>query len=704
MQTIRCTVEGVTYYNTENDYAVVRAKSERHGESVIIVGTLARFCPGVRLEVDGDYKVDPRYGSQFAATAWREIMPDNLKGLERFLGSGYIKGIGRATAKAIVKHFGKETAYVLENEIERLGEVPGLGKKRLKQVTEGWSEHRAVRDIFIGLQAYGVSSAFASRIFRMYGSDALNAVNDNPYRLADDIDGIGFKTADDIASGMGYGKDDPRRVEAGVLFVLRRFADEGHVFVTDEELVPGASSMLDVDETAVMDAIVALHRRKKVVVDNHAVYLPMYHYAETGAARFLREIINTPCGKNEVLSPERTPEGMVYDKAQLEAIECAVESKAMVLTGGPGTGKTTTVKGIISAFKSRKMKILLAAPTGRAAKRMSEATDMEAKTIHRLLEYSPAGGFGRDRENPLKGDVLIVDESSMIDILLLYSLVKAVPPHMRLIFVGDIDQLPSVGAGNVLRDIISSGVIPVVRLTHIFRQAKSSRIITNAHAINAGQAPDISNGLDTDFFFVRADDDKIADTIVSLVSKRLPGAYKIDAKEIQVLTPMYKGDAGASALNTRLQEVLNPRGNEMRRGDTVFRVGDKVMQIKNNYEKNIFNGDIGYIESVRIEKGDAKLIVGYDSRKVEYSSDDLDELIPAYAITIHKSQGSEFPVIVVPVTMSHYVMLQRNLIYTAITRARRICVLVGDPRALNYAVSNQRISIRNSRLALHLGE
>lgn len=702
METIRCTVEGLTYYNKDNDYAVVRAKSEPHGTSFVAVGTFAAFRPGVRLEIDGEFKVDPRYGSRFVASAWREIMPDNIKGIERFLGSGYIKGIGRATAKAIVKHFGKETAYVLENEMERLDEVPGLGKKRLQQVTEGWREHRAVRDIFIGLQAYGVSSAFASRIFRMYGSDALKAVRDNPYRLADEIDGIGFRTADDIASGMGYGKDDPRRVEAGVLFLLGRFADDGHVFAVEEDLIRDSASMLDVDDGAVLQAIVSLHRRKKVVVEDHAVYLPVYHYAEAGAARCLGEIIATPCAKTKVSSPERTPEGMVYDSAQLEAIERAVDSKAIVLTGGPGTGKTTTVKGIISAFKARKMKILLAAPTGRAAKRMSEATGMEAKTIHRLLEYSPAGGFGRDQENPLEGDVLIVDESSMIDILLLYSLVKAVPPHMRLIFVGDIDQLPSVGAGNVLRDIISSGVIPVVRLTHIFRQAKSSRIITNAHAVNAGRDPDISNGLDTDFFFVRAADDKIADTIVSLVSSRLPGTYDIDPKEIQVLTPMYKGDAGASALNLRLQQVLNPDGVAMRKGDTIMRAGDKVMQIKNNYDKNIFNGDIGYIESVSVPKDEAKLTVRFDSRRVEYSSDDLDELMPAYAITIHKSQGSEFPIIVVPVSMSHYVMLQRNLIYTAITRARRICVLVGDPRALSYAVRNQRISIRNSRLAERL--
>lgn len=704
METIRCTVEGLTYYNSENDYAVVRAKSEPRGNLFVAVGTFARFCPGVRLEIDGEYKTDLRYGIRFEALSWREIMPDNQKGLERFLGSGYIKGIGRATAKAIVRHFGKETVYILENEIERLGEVPGLGKKRLKQICEGWSEHRAVRDIFIGLQSYGVSSAFASKIFRIYGSDALNAVNANPYRLADDIDGIGFKTADDIAYGMGYGKDDPRRVAAGVLFVLRKFADDGHVFASDEELIQSAASMLDVDDGSVAKAIVSLQRSKKVVVDDHAVYLPMYHYAETGAARYLKEIISTLCREGKVSSPERTPEGMVYDSSQLKAIECAVESKVMVLTGGPGTGKTTTVKGIISAFKSRRMKILLAAPTGRAAKRMSEATDMEARTIHRLLEYSPAGGFGRDQENPLEGDVLIVDESSMIDILLLYSLVKAVPSSMRLILVGDIDQLPSVGAGNVLRDIISSEMIPVVRLSHIFRQAKSSRIVTNAHAINAGLNPDITNGLDTDFFFVKANDDAISDTIVSLVCTRLPKAYNIDPKEIQVLTPMYKGEAGASALNTRLQMEVNPQGAEMRKGETVLRVGDKVMQIKNNYDKNIFNGDIGYIESVVKEKDEFKLIVRFDSRKVEYLSNDLDELMLAYAVTIHKSQGSEFPVVVVPVTMSHYVMLQRNLIYTAITRARRICVLVGDVRALSYAVANQRISVRNSRLSLRLKE
>ncbi len=700
METIRCTVEGVTFYNSDNDYAVVRVKTEPHGISHIVVGTLSKFCPGVRLEVEGVFHNDPRYGEQFAASAWREIMPVNVRGIERYLASGYIKGIGRATAKAIVKRFGRDTIDILDNDIDRLAEVPGLGKTRIKAVREGWGARKAEREIFIGLQGYGISSSYASKIYRIYGRDAMSAVKDNPYRLADDIDGIGFKTADAIASGMGYGVNDSRRIGAGVLFTLRRYADDGHVFAPFEALVADTAALLGVAGQEVAEAVTSLAVDKKVVMEDTAVYLPMYWYAERGAARRMLDIIGSRCKPAKLSSPGHAPEGLVYDKVQLEAIDKAVESKVMVLTGGPGTGKTTAVKGIIAAFKARKMKILLAAPTGRAAKRMSEATGMEARTIHRLLEYNPTGGFGRDAENPLDGDALIVDECSMIDILLFYSLLKAVPQHMRVIMVGDIDQLPSVGAGNVLRDVIASGKVPVVRLTHIFRQAMTSRIVTNAHAINAGLQPDLSNGLDSDFFFISVPDTDIAATIVDLVGGRLPGAYHIQAKEIQVLTPMYKGEIGASALNDALRQAVNPRGNELRRGDAVYRVGDKVMQVKNNYDKNIFNGDIGFIDAIDASR--EKLEVRYDNRIVEYTYSELDALMAAYAITIHKSQGSEFPILVIPVTMKHFVMLQRNLIYTAVTRAKQVCVMVGDRRALAYAVDNQRISSRNTRLAKRL--
>ena len=700
MERIRCTVEGVTYFNSENGWSVVRVRTDPDGKRMIATGFMGEPASGICLELEGEYRNDPRYGMQLAVENWQEIMPLSVKGIEAYLASGRIKGIGKASAKAIVKKFGKDTIDILDNDIERIDEVPGLGEKRRAQIKSGWQAHVAMRRVLIGLQGLGISSAYATKIYKEYGGDALEKVNGNPYRLADDIDGIGFKVADDIAAGMGYAKNDPRRIAAGVLFALHKFADDGHVFAPADELARMAASMLGISDNEAADAIADLSADKKLVVEDGAAYLPMYFYAERGVARRLRKLITTPCYAGKASAPERAPEGIVYDTVQQEAIDKALAAKVMVLTGGPGTGKTTTVKGIISSFKSRKMKILLAAPTGRAAKRMSETTGMEASTIHRLLEYSPYGGFTRDEENPLEGDVLILDECPMIDILLFNSLVKAMPPRMRLIMVGDIDQLPSVGAGNVLSDIISSATVSVVRLSRIFRQAQESRIVTNAHAINNGRMPDISNGLKSDFFFIHTDDQDIAPTIVNLVSARLPKTYGLKPTDIQVLTPMYKGDIGASALNAALQQAINPRGDSIRRGETLYRLGDKVMQVKNNYEKNIFNGDIGFI--TLIDDDDDKIRIKFDRREIEYTLSDLDEIMPAYAITIHKSQGSEFPIVVIPVTNRHYVMLQRNLIYTGITRAKQICVLVGNVRALSYAVDRQLICSRNSRLAERL--
>lgn len=700
MEKIRCTVEGVTFYNQENGWVVARVKSDPGNKPFIATGVMGEITPGVCLELEGSYRNDPKYGMQFAVETWREMMPVSVKGIERYLGSGRIRGIGKASAKAIVKCFGKDTIEILDNDIDRLGEVPGLGKKRIAQIKEGWKRHSDMRQALIGLQGYGISSAYAAKIYKEYGADTLENVRSNPYRLAEDISGIGFKIADDIASAMGYSHTDPRRIAAGVLFALAKAAEDGHVFAKYDDLCHLASAMLETGAYEVEEAISCLAADKRVILDNEAVYLPMYYHAEHGAARRLLKLIKAGGTCPKETAPERAPVGMVYDKVQIEAIDRAVKSKVMVLTGGPGTGKTTTVKGIIAALKARKMRILLAAPTGRAAKRMSEATGMEAKTIHRLLEYTPYGGFNRNDDNPLSGDALIIDECSMIDILLFNSLVKAMPEGMRLILVGDTDQLPSVGAGNVLHDIIASGVVPVVRLTHIFRQALESRIVTNAHAINAGHNPDISNGLKSDFFFINTPDEAIPDTIAELVSRRLAKTYNIKASEIQVLTPMHKGEIGAAALNARLQQVLNPHGEYVRRGEVIYRIGDKVMQVKNNYDKNIFNGDIGYIS--HLSDTDDIIRVKYDGREVEYEHSDLDELMPAYAVTIHKSQGSEFPIVVIPVSMKHFVMLQRNLIYTAITRAKQICVLVGDTRALSYAVGNMQIRSRNTALEKRL--
>lgn len=706
---LRCVVEHITYQNQENGWSVMKVKVKGYDNLVTLTGSLLDVPVGSVLLVDGDWRVDPKYGQQFVAQSWTEVMPATLYGIEKYLGSGLVKGIGPAYAKAIVSRFGLETIDVIENDIERLLEVPRLGKKRMEKIRESWEKQKDIKEVMVFLQGHGVSTAFAAKIYRKYEKDSIAKVKENPYQLADDIWGIGFKTADSIASKMGYEKNDPRRCRSGILYTLNELAEDGHVYAEPEQLVEAAVKLLEAEENPVRQALSSMMEAKDVIADNDVIYLPPFYYAENGSAKRLQTLLSDTSLFNSYVAAEPEAEygskngGIVYDEVQQEAIQKALDSKVMVLTGGPGTGKTTTTQGIIAAFKARHMSILLAAPTGRAAKRMTEATGMEAKTIHRLLEYNPMDGYKRNEENPLEGDALIVDECSMIDILLFYNLMKAIPSNMRLILVGDIDQLPSVGAGNVLRDIIDSRQIPVVRLTRIFRQAQSSRIVMNAHAINAGQFPNIRNGLDTDFFFINQEDaDEIVKLIIGLVRDRLPKKYGYPPKEVQVLTPMQRGTVGAGNLNIELQNALNPTGPSLARGGYTFRLGDKVMQIRNNYDKNVFNGDIGYITAVNTNE--RTLTVTFDNRLVEYDITELDEIVLAYAITIHKSQGSEFPVVVMPVTMKHFVMLQRNLIYTGITRAKKICVLVGTTKALAYAIHNQTVSKRNTKLKERLNE
>lgn len=706
---LRCVVEHITYQNQENGWSVMKVKVKGYDNLVTLTGSLLDVPVGSVLLVDGDWRVDPKYGQQFVAQSWTEVMPATIYGIEKYLGSGLIKGIGPVYAKAIVSKFGLETIDVIENDIERLLEVPRLGRKRMEKIRESWEKQKDIKEVMVFLQGHGVSTAFAAKIYRKYEKESIAKVKENPYQLADDIWGIGFKTADGIASKMGYEKNDPRRCRSGILYTLNELAEEGHVFAELEQLVEAAVKLLEADASPVRAALAKMIEAKDVVADNEVIYLPPFYYAENGSAKRLQTLLSTSSLMDASIAAEpeteygTKPGGIIYDEVQQAAIGKALESKVMVLTGGPGTGKTTTTQGIIVAFKSRGMRILLAAPTGRAAKRMTEATGMEAKTIHRLLEYNPMDGYKRNEENPLEGDALIVDECSMIDILLFYNLMKAVPENMRLVLVGDIDQLPSVGAGNVLRDIIDSHKIPVVRLTRIFRQAQSSRIVMNAHAINAGQFPNIKNGLDTDFFFINQEDaDEIVKLIIGLVRDRLSRRYGMPPKEIQVLTPMQRGTVGASNLNIELQNALNPSGPSLARGGYTFRQGDKVMQIRNNYDKNVFNGDIGYITAV--DTNERTLTVTFDSRLVEYDITELDELTLAYAVTIHKSQGSEFPIVVMPVTMKHFVMLQRNLIYTGITRAKKICVLVGTTKALAYAIRNQTVSKRNTLLKERLND
>lgn len=698
---LRCVVERITYQNPENGYSVLKVKVKGYNDLVTLVGNLLEVPVGSVLLCRGEWKVDKRYGSQFVAATWEETMPATVYGIEKYLGSGLVKGIGPRFARAIVQRFGTETIDIIETEIERLYEVPNIGRKRVAKIRESWEKQKDIKNVMLFLQGYGVSTAYAAKIYREYGKESIDKVRENPYRLADDIWGIGFKTADGIAAKMGYGKEDPRRCRSGILYTLGQLSDEGHVYAGEEQLVKTAGQLLEAGETAIRDALAGMLQAEDLILDKDAIYLPPFYHAECGTSRRLRDLAQST-GRSlfdGLFDPSSlTAEtGIEYDEVQLAAIRQAVTSKVMVLTGGPGTGKTTTTQGIIAALKKAGLRVLLAAPTGRAAKRMSEATGMEAKTIHRLLEYNPQDGYKRNDENPLEGDALIVDECSMIDILLMNNLLKAVPVGMRLVFVGDIDQLPSVGAGNVLRDIIDSQRIPVVRLVRIFRQAQKSRIVMNAHTINQGRFPDTSNGRDTDFFFMREDDpERAAETIVRLVKERLPRAYRESPDRIQVLTPMQRGVVGAANLNLLLQQALNPSGPSLNRGGYTYRQGDRVMQQRNNYDKDVFNGDLGYIREVDTEERTLK--VDFDGKWAEYDVTELDELTLAYATTIHKAQGSEYPIVVMPVLMTHFVMLQRNLIYTGITRAKKICVLIGAMKALAYAVRDMSVLKRNTSL------
>lgn len=698
---LRCVIEHITYQNQENGYSVMKVKVKDYSDLVTLVGNLLDVPVGAVLLCDGDWKVDKKYGRQFVCETWEEVMPATVYGIEKYLGSGLVKGIGPKFAHLIVEKFGTETIEIIEDNIERLREVPRIGKRRVEKIRESWEKQKDIKNVMLFLQQYGVSTAYAAKIYRQYGKESIDKVQDNPYRLADDIWGIGFKTADSIASKMGYEKNDLRRCKSGISYTLNELSNEGHVYAVEEQLIETAKKLLEADEEPIRQAVTEMITSEDLIREAEAIYLPPFYHSERGTAKKLLALLQdqTPTlfGLKADIKAIEKVSGIEYDEVQIAAIKQAVRSKVMVLTGGPGTGKTTTTQGIIAAYKTAGMRILLAAPTGRASKRMSEATGMEAKTIHRLLEFNPQDGYKRNDENPLEGDALIVDECSMIDIILMYNLMKAIPENMHLVLVGDIDQLPSVGAGNVLRDIIDSEKIPVVRLTRIFRQAQSSRIVMSAHAINQGRYPDTSNGKQTDFFFIKNEEpEQVAEEIVKLVKHRLPKAYNQPLNNIQVLTPMQRSVVGATNLNMMLQQALNTSNLGISRGGTTYKLGDRVMQVRNNYDKNVFNGDIGIVEQVSME--DRTLFVRFDDNLVEYEASELDEVTLAYATTIHKAQGSEYPIVVIPVLMTHFVMLQRNLIYTGITRAKKICVLIGQPKALAYAIRNLTVTKRNTKL------
>lgn len=742
MQKIRCVVERITYQNPENGYSVLKCRVKDYADLVPVIGSLVDANVGSVLLVEGEWKVDSKYGRQFMAEKWEETLPATVYGMEKYLGSGLIKGVGPKFAKKIVQKYGIDTFTVIEDNVEILIEIDGIGKKRVQMIAESWERQKEIKNVMLFLQEYQVSTSYAAKIYKQYGNESIAVMKENPYRLADDIWGIGFKTADQIATKLGFAKESFVRLRSGLMYTLSELSNDGHVYAEKEQLIKAASELLEASpETVIMTMDEMLKKEeliqeKNVVKKNEegnaitAIYLPPFYFAEVGVAGKLKKLAASPAGDrlwqrlskarqesgNDSLSVDvnriQEKTGMTYDEVQADAIRQAATSKVMVLTGGPGTGKTTTTHGIIAAYKAYGLNILLAAPTGRAAKRMTEATGMEAKTLHRLLECKPPEGYQKDEENPLEGDVLIVDECSMIDVILMNSLLKAIPPTMRLIMVGDVDQLPSVGAGNVLRDVIDSGAFPVVRLTRIFRQAQMSRIIMNAHRVNEGKMPDISNGRDSDFFFMENEDpEAVVPQIVELVKTKLPKYYHVEPSQVQVLTPMQRGVVGATNLNLSLQEAINPAEHEvflhgrgktvmakecLRRSGFAYRADDKVMQIKNNYDKEVFNGDIGMIESVN--ETDRTLTVNFDGRSVEYDATELDELVHAYATTIHKAQGSEYPIVVMPILMNHYVMLQRNLIYTGITRAKKVLVMVGTKKALSYAVRNVTVTKRNTML------
>jgi exodeoxyribonuclease V alpha subunit len=713
--TLEGVLERVVFANEENAWSVVRLTVPGHRDLVTAVGNLLAVQPGENLRLTGAWINDAKYGKQFRVASYMTVVPATVTGIEKYLGSGLIRGIGKVMASRLVKAFGLETLDVIENRPHRLTEVEGIGPKRSGEIRRAWSEQREIKEVMIFLQSHGVSTHYAIKIYKTYGPQAGELVRENPYRLAADVYGIGFKTADKIAAALGVPPDAPQRIEAGTLYLLGEGANGGHLYLPRKTLTEEAEKLLAAPAERVEQAIAALAETEQIVVEplvdpaEQAVYLKPLHAAESGVAARLRALLVQPPLPLEIdldraLDWFEKRERIALAREQRQAVRSGLTRKVLVITGGPGTGKTTLVRGIVQILEKKQQKVLLAAPTGRAAKRLAEATGAEAATLHRLLEFNPkTRQFDRNREHPLACDLLIVDEASMLDAVLAHHLLRAVPDHGRLILVGDADQLPSVGPGRVLADLIRSATVEVVRLTEIFRQAERSLIVVNAHRVNQGTMP-IYESVDSDgdfFFLERQDPAEIVDTIAQLVTRRIPAKFGFDPREqIQVLTPMNRGPLGTENLNAVLRDLLNPEGVTLTRGGRSLRVGDKVMQVRNNYELEVFNGDIGQVRAVH--EIDQIVTVSIDGREVAYDFGSIDELVLAYACSIHKSQGSEYPCVVIPLHTTHYVMLQRNLLYTALTRAKRLAVLVGEERALRIAVGNRRVRARFSRLAERL--
>jgi exodeoxyribonuclease V alpha subunit len=693
-------VERVTYHNPENGFCVLRAKARGHRDTVTVVGHSATIAAGEWITASGEWVNDRAHGQQFKARFLRTSAPTSADGIEKYLSSGMIRGVGPVYAKKLVRAFGEKVFDIIETSPDRLREIEGIGPVRAASILAAWAEQKIVREIMVFLHSHGVGTARAVRIFKTYGSDAIQVMTENPYRLARDIRGIGFKTADAIAMKLGTKKTAMIRVRAGISYALAEAMDQGHCGLPTDELVPLAEKLLEVPQELVRTAL-SLELDEGIVIDDRVgetpcVFLAGLYRAERTIAERLTRLANGSLpwpwiDPDKALPWVEKKIGLALAETQVAAIRLALMSKVLVMTGGPGVGKTTIVRAILRILASKGTDLLLCAPTGRAAKRMTEATGFESKTIHRLLEVDPkSGGFKRGEDHPLECDLLVVDEASMVDVMLMQALIKALPDRAALLIVGDVDQLPSIGPGQVLADVIASGAVPVVRLIEVFRQAAQSRIITSAHRINQGSMPDLSRPEnESDFYFVPAESSEAAVArTIELVRIRMPKRFGLDPiRDIQVLCPMNRSGVGARSLNIELQAALNPAGDrKVERFGWTFAPGDKVMQIENDYDKEVYNGDIGYIDDVDANAGE--IVASFDGRSVAYGFGELDMLVPAYATTIHKSQGSEYPAVIIPVLTHHYPMLQRNLLYTGVTRGKRLVVLVGQKTAVAIAVRN----------------
>lgn len=700
--TLDGTLGRVVFKNDESSFTVARFETPGR-EQVTVVGELVGITEGLPLRLRGQWVEDRKFGRQFKISTYQLRSPETLIGIERFLAAAGIQGIGAEMAKRLVQKFGMDTLEIIDRKPERLTEVVGIGTARAKQLSAAFAEQRQMQDVMVFLHGIGVSPSLAPRIIKRYGRDAINIVRANPYRLAHEVRGIGFRTADAYAQKLGLARDAPERIEAGILHALETAAEDGHMHLPDETLIAQTAELLGIALELIAPRLGALEQRGHVVRESlgdrgPCTELPWAFEAEAEAATRLAELIRTPSRSSTLdvhaaIHAFEAVTAVQLAVQQRRAVEAALTDKCVVITGGPGVGKTTIVKAIVHLAKLMQRRVALGAPTGRAAKRLGEATSHEAMTIHRLLEYQPhENGFARGPENPLDADLLVIDEASMVDAQLFRAVMAALRPGSQLVLVGDVDQLPSVGAGSVLSDVIASEAATVIRLTEIFRQAAASKIVVSAHRINSGELPDLDTpaGAETDFFFIGRDDPEAARaTIIELVSERIPTRFGFDpVTEVQVLAPMHRGELGTSALNSALQDKLNPAvagGLELARGDRVFRRGDKVMQLKNDYDKSVFNGDIGVIAGI---EGEKIVRVDFDGRIAVYERQELDQLIHAYAVSIHKSQGSEYPAVVIPLGTQHFMMLQRSLLYTAVTRGKRLVVIVGSKRAVQLAVRN----------------